>query len=143
MKSAILAFVFSCASLPLLAAPRPSADGVEIVAQLYRYFAWEAVIVEPDATESGLIDQPRAVLERYFDSNLSTLLTSLILMGFSTSVVKGFAITLALGIVVNFFTALVVARMLLELTQPTKHSLRLLWLYGVPARSIRSLKAKP
>ncbi len=74
MKSAILAFVFSCASLPLLAAPRPSADGVEIVAQLYRYFAWEAVIVEPDATESGLIDQPRAVLERYFDSNLSTLI---------------------------------------------------------------------
>lgn len=77
------------------------------------------------------------------DSNLSTLLTSLILMGFSTSVVKGFAITLALGIGVNFFTALVVARLLLELTQPTKHTLRLLWLYGVPARMIRTLKAKP
>ena len=76
------------------------------------------------------------------DSNLSTLLTSLILMGFSTSVVKGFAITLTLGIFVNFFTALVVARLLLELTQPAKHPSRYLWLYGVPARAVRSLAVK-
>ena len=48
------------------------------------------------------------------DSNLSTLLTCLILFwfgsNFGASTVKGFAITLALGVVVNLFTAITVTR---------------------------------
>jgi preprotein translocase subunit SecD len=48
------------------------------------------------------------------DSNLSTLLTCAILYwfgsNFGASIVKGFAITLALGVVVNLFTAIIVTR---------------------------------
>ncbi|MGC9396309.1 MAG: protein translocase subunit SecD [Anaerolineae bacterium] len=53
------------------------------------------------------------------DSNLATLLTCLILYifgnAFAASLVKGFAITLALGTVVNLFTAIVVTRTLVRL----------------------------
>ena len=48
------------------------------------------------------------------DSNLSTLLTCLILFwfgsNFGASIVKGFAITLALGVAINLFTAIIVTR---------------------------------
>jgi protein-export membrane protein SecD len=48
------------------------------------------------------------------DSNLSTLITCVILFwfgsNFGASIVKGFAITLALGVVVNLFTAITVTR---------------------------------
>lgn len=71
------------------------------------------------------------------DSNASTLLTSLILMWFSTSIVKGFAITLALGIFVNIFTAMVVSHTLMLWLQPRRHPHRFLWLYGVSATTIR------
>ncbi|TSC76990.1 MAG: hypothetical protein G01um101431_173 [Parcubacteria group bacterium Gr01-1014_31] len=70
------------------------------------------------------------------DSNASTLLTSLILMWFSTSIVKGFAITLALGIFVNIFTAMVVSHVLLQLFQPRRNPRRFFWLYGVNTRSL-------
>ena len=49
------------------------------------------------------------------DSNISTLITCFILAEFSTSVVKGFAITLALGVIVSMFTAIFVTRTFLKL----------------------------
>ena len=55
------------------------------------------------------------------DSNVSTLLTCLILFWFGSqfgaSIVKGFALTLALGVVVSMFTAIVVTRTFLRLTR--------------------------
>jgi len=69
-----------------------------------------------------------------FDGNLSTLLTCIILMSFSTSLVKGFAITLSIGIIVSVFSALVVSRYLLYLIGFwVKNNL---WLYGVSAKKI-------
>lgn len=47
------------------------------------------------------------------DSNISSLITAVILYQFGTSVVRGFALTLALGILVSMFTALTVTRNLL------------------------------
>lgn len=49
------------------------------------------------------------------DSNVSTLITCFILIQFSTSIVKGFAVTLALGVLTSMFTAIVVSRNLLNL----------------------------
>lgn len=54
------------------------------------------------------------------DSNVSTLLTCLVLYLFTTSVVKGFALTLAVGVVVSMFTAIYVSRLLLGLFMSTK-----------------------
>ena len=44
------------------------------------------------------------------DSNVSSLLTCLILFWLGTSVIKGFALTLAIGILVSMFSAIVVTR---------------------------------
>ena len=44
------------------------------------------------------------------DGNVSTLITCFILIQFSTSIVKGFAITLSLGIVISMFSAIVITK---------------------------------
>src|SRR5690606_6089827 len=49
------------------------------------------------------------------DSNVSILITSTILAWLGTSVVQGFAVTLALGVFVSMFTAIVVTRALARL----------------------------
>lgn len=48
-------------------------------------------------------------------SNISSLMTSAILFEFGTSLVRGFAITLAIGVLVSMFTAIVVTRTFLKL----------------------------
>src|SRR5579859_796942 len=47
-------------------------------------------------------------------SNLATILTAFILFQFGTGTVKGFALTLGLGVAVSFFTAVVVTQLLLH-----------------------------
>ena len=49
-----------------------------------------------------------------FDGNITTLIASLVLMWLGSGTVKGFAYTLALGIVVSMFTALVVSRFVMN-----------------------------
>ncbi len=49
------------------------------------------------------------------DSNVSTLITAFILIQFSTSIVKGFAVTLGLGVIVSMFTAIVITRNILNM----------------------------
>jgi SecD/SecF fusion protein len=50
-----------------------------------------------------------------FDSNATTLLAALILFYFATGAVRGFGITLSIGVLVSMFTALVVTRVFAEL----------------------------
>lgn len=48
------------------------------------------------------------------DANLTTFITALILYFFGTGPIKGFAVTLSVGIIANFFTAIFVTRMLFD-----------------------------
>lgn len=48
------------------------------------------------------------------DGNLTTLLIALILMYFGTGAIKGFAVSLAIGIVVSLFTALFMSRVIFD-----------------------------
>jgi len=48
------------------------------------------------------------------DSNISTLITSAILYEFGTGIVKGFALVLAIGVLVSMFSAIVVTRTFLR-----------------------------
>ena len=48
------------------------------------------------------------------DSNISTLITCLILIEFTASVIKGFAVTLALGVIVSMFTAIFITETFLS-----------------------------
>lgn len=49
------------------------------------------------------------------DANITTLIAAIVLFGFGTGPIKGFAITLALGIISSMFTAIVVSRALINL----------------------------
>ena len=49
-----------------------------------------------------------------FDSNLTTVLVAAILFQFGTGPVKGFAVTLCVGIIASFFTALFVTRVVFD-----------------------------
>jgi len=53
-----------------------------------------------------------------FDANITTLLVALVLFGFGTGPIKGFAITLAIGILTSMFTAILGSRMMIN------------WIYG-------------
>jgi len=48
------------------------------------------------------------------DANVTTLLTALVLYQFGTGPVRGFAVTLSIGIVVSMFTAIVVTRVIFD-----------------------------
>lgn len=50
------------------------------------------------------------------DSNISTIITCLILYNFTTSIIKGFALTLLIGVVVSMFTAITVTRSFLRVS---------------------------
>ena len=54
------------------------------------------------------------------DSNVSSLITCFILFWFSASLIKGFALTLALGIGMSMFTAIVITKMLLNIVSGWK-----------------------
>lgn len=54
------------------------------------------------------------------DSNISTLITCLILYWFGAPIIKGFAVTLGLGVVISMFTAITVSRTLMRMLITTK-----------------------
>ena len=49
------------------------------------------------------------------DSNMTTILTCIILFMLGTSIIKGFALTLAIGVVISMFTAITVTRNFMHL----------------------------
>ena len=49
------------------------------------------------------------------DSNLTTLIAAVILFSFGTGPIKGFAVTLGIGIITSFFTAIMITRILVVL----------------------------
>ena len=56
----------------------------------------------------------RKALSAIFDANITTAATSVILMYFGTGPVRGFAVTLLIGIVTSLFTAIVVTKTVLD-----------------------------
>lgn len=62
------------------------------------------------------------------DGNITTLIVALILFFLGTSFIKGFALTLSIGIVVSMFSALFITRNLLRLFTNTRlESIKWLW----------------
>ena len=49
-----------------------------------------------------------------FDSNLTTLIAAMFLFGFGTGPVKGFAVTLSIGLIASMFTAVFVTRIIYD-----------------------------
>ena len=59
-----------------------------------------------------------------FDANITTLLVAFILFAIGTGPIKGFAITLAIGIVSSLFTAILVTRALVQIAYGKRKSLK-------------------
>jgi preprotein translocase subunit SecD len=66
------------------------------------------------------------------DGNFTTLISCLVLFWFSTSMIKGFALTLSVGVILSMLSALTVTRNLLKLIAPWFHGT---WLFGVKRKS--------
>lgn len=69
-----------------------------------------------------------------FDANVTTLITSVILMWQATGSVRGFAITLTLGIIASMFSALLVTRTLFRWLTVNKRITKLSMLDLIPKR---------
>jgi preprotein translocase subunit SecD len=65
-----------------------------------------------------------------FDSNLNTLIVCIILGIFGTGLVRGFAITLAVGVVISFFSAITITREFIKLSLVVPNFRKPFW-YGV------------
>ncbi len=62
------------------------------------------------------------------DGNLTTLIVALILFGLGTSFIKGFALTLSIGILLSMFSAIFITRNLLRLFASTRlENIKWLW----------------
>ncbi|MBE8215632.1 MAG: protein translocase subunit SecD [Endozoicomonadaceae bacterium] len=79
------------------------------------------------------ITPQKAIFEGYnrafisvFDANITTLIAGIILYAVGTGSVKGFAVTLSLGIITSMFTAVTVSRALVNLTYGRNRRLKVL-----------------
>lgn len=80
------------------------------------------LIFERIREELRLGKTPRAAIDAGFtratltilDSNVTTLIAALVLFQFGTGPVRGFAVTLTIGIVTSLFTAIIVTRIIFE-----------------------------
>jgi len=53
-----------------------------------------------------------------FDSNLTTIISAIFLFQFGTGAIKGYAVTLIIGLVANMFTAVFVSHLIFDVTVP-------------------------
>jgi preprotein translocase subunit SecD len=78
------------------------------------------------AIEAGFARAWNSIL----DSNVSSLITALILYLFGSSVIQGFALVLIIGVLASMFTAITVTRSILRIIVVREWA-RKAWLYGV------------
>ena len=64
--------------------------------------------------KSAITDGYKNAFSAIFDSNLTSIITGIILFFFGTGPIKGFATTLIIGIIMSFFTAVFLTRLVFE-----------------------------
>jgi len=80
------------------------------------------IIFERIREEMALGRTPRASIDAGYDratltildANVTTLIAALVLFQFGTGPIKGFAVTLSLGVIASMFTALILSRMIFD-----------------------------
>ncbi len=86
------------------------------------------LIFERIREELNLGRTPRAAVQAGFDratltildANVTTLIAAVVLFQFGTGPVKGFAVTLSLGVVASMFTALILSRLIFDYVLTTR-----------------------
>jgi len=80
------------------------------------------LIFERIREEMNLGKTPRAAVDAGYsramltilDANVTTLIAALVLIQFGTGAVRGFAVTLSLGVLASLFTALILSRLIFD-----------------------------
>jgi SecD/SecF fusion protein len=72
--------------------------------------------------KSAIADGYRNALSAILDSNITTIITAIILFYFGTGPIKGFATTLIIGVITSFFTAVFVTRWAYEVLIDKDHT---------------------
>ena len=93
--------------------------------EVYSHFCGAKVLLRPASPGTGIIagKTVRAAIDGGYDkafttvldSHVTTLITAAVLFQFGTGPIKGFAVSLSLGIVINLFTALVGTKVVFDL----------------------------
>ena len=101
---------------------------------------------EEIAGGKSLINAIRAAYEKafsaIFDANITTLLTAIILLWRASDQMKGFAITLTIGILSSMFAALLVTRVFFFWGSDTKAIKKLSFMNLIPAKTIKFMEMR-
>lgn len=88
--------------------------GMAVDANVIIYARIQEEIAEGSSVRAAIKAGFAKAFSAIFDGNITTLIASVVLMWLGSGTVKGFAYTLALGIVVSMFTALVISRLIVN-----------------------------
>ncbi|MFM7055964.1 MAG: protein translocase subunit SecD [Planctomycetota bacterium] len=78
-----------------------------------------------------------------FDSNITTLLTSVVLFYFGTDQIRGFAVTLFIGLAISMFTALYVGRLLFDIGEKVGVLRQIRMMQAVGETNLDFMKYRP
>lgn len=88
--------------------------GMAVDANVIIYARIQEEIAEGSSVRAAIRSGFSKAFSAIIDGNITTLIASVVLMWLGSGTVKGFAYTLALGIVVSMFTALVISRLIMN-----------------------------
>ena len=94
--------------------------GMAVDANVLIYERMREEVRNGKPSHAALADGFKMAFGTIFDSHVTTLTAALILYYFGTGTVKGFAVTLAIGIICSLFTAVLVTRMMVALWYKAK-----------------------
>ena len=104
------------------------AVGMSVDANVLIYERIKEELRNGRSVQQAIHEGDNGAVTSIFDSNLTTVLTSLVLYAVGTGPVKGFAITLALGVMISMFTAITGTRMLVNWVYGGNKRVKKLWI---------------
>lgn len=108
--------------------------GMAVDANILIFERWKEEVRAGASMQAGLNTGFKRAWSSIRDSNISTLITCIILYNFGLPIIKGFAITLAIGVVVSMFTAITVSRTFLQMLLTTEFGQNERWYRFVPKK---------
>ncbi|MGE5194872.1 MAG: protein translocase subunit SecD, partial [Deltaproteobacteria bacterium] len=128
----VMAFVQAAFTLPGLAGLVLSA-GMAVDANVLIYERMREELARGASLRMAIHNGFDKAFAAIFDSNISTLITALILYLIGTEQVKGFAVSLFIGLVMNLYTAVYVSRLVMNILERSRtiKSVKMLSLVGV------------
>jgi SecD/SecF fusion protein len=128
----VMAFVQAAFTLPGLAGLVLSA-GMAVDANVLIYERMREELARGASLRMAIHNGFDKAFAAIFDSNIATLISSVILYLIGTEQVKGFAVSLIIGLVMNLYTAVYVSRLVMNILERSRtiKSVKMLSLVGV------------